>query len=124
DGGRPFCWKVSSDEGVVYVLGSVHCGKADMYPLAKPVEDAFERCMNLVVEADPEAVDPKVKQNTINEKGRYPAGDSISKHLTKDGLKVVKDFCERSGTPFEKLESLRTWMLTFHIVYYEADKLG
>ena len=35
-------WKVTSPTSTVYLLGSIHLGSKDMYPLPKEIEDAFE----------------------------------------------------------------------------------
>ena len=50
-------WKVSSADNVAYLLGSIHLGSKDMYPLAKEIEDAFERSAALIVEVDINHVD-------------------------------------------------------------------
>lgn len=47
-----FLWKVSSDVNTVYILGSVHIARADLYPLDEVIEDAYDRSKNLVVEID------------------------------------------------------------------------
>ena len=45
-------WKVSSKDNVVNLLGSIHAGSKEMYPLAKEIEAAFEESSTLAVEAD------------------------------------------------------------------------
>ncbi len=58
-------WKVSSGENVGYLLGSIHLGSKNMYPLAKEVEDAFERSTALIVEVDINRVDQQGMQAMI-----------------------------------------------------------
>jgi len=36
-----FAWRVAGDPGTVYLLGSIHVGKPDLYPLPQPIEQAF-----------------------------------------------------------------------------------
>ena len=33
-----FAWRVAGDPGTVYLLGSIHAGKPDLYPLPQPIE--------------------------------------------------------------------------------------
>ena len=47
-----FLWEVSSLTNRAYLFGTVHAGKAQWYPLPKPVEEAFAASKVLVVEAD------------------------------------------------------------------------
>ena len=36
-GQKLFCWKVTGPKGVVYLLGTLHVGSADFYPLAEKI---------------------------------------------------------------------------------------
>ena len=38
---KHFLWKVTGPKGVVYLLGTIHAGKADFYPLPSIIEDSF-----------------------------------------------------------------------------------
>src|SRR4051794_3172389 len=50
-------WKVSSGENVAYLVGSIHLGSKEMYPLAEEFENAFQRSAVLIVEVDINHVD-------------------------------------------------------------------
>ena len=50
--GKSFLWKVQSKTNTLYILGSVHFLKKEMYPLNKKIEDAFDKSEVLVVEAN------------------------------------------------------------------------
>lgn len=47
---QAFFRKVSSPSNAIYLLGSIHVGSKDMYPMPKEIEQAFERSTALVVE--------------------------------------------------------------------------
>ncbi len=51
-----FAWQVRSDSAVVTMMGSVHFGREDFYPLAPVIEQAYEEADALAVEVD--ALDP------------------------------------------------------------------
>jgi NADPH:quinone reductase-like Zn-dependent oxidoreductase len=53
-----FLWRVSGGSGTVYLLGSVHVGKADLYPLPREIEQLFESSDFLVEETDFSKADP------------------------------------------------------------------
>ena len=40
---KHFLWRVTGPKGVVYLLGTIHVGKADFYPLPSIIEDSFKR---------------------------------------------------------------------------------
>src|SRR5262245_52409608 len=64
-------WKVTSPTSTAYLLGSIHLGSKDMYPLPKEIEDAFAASTALLVEADVRHVDMAQMQAMVLEKGLY-----------------------------------------------------
>ena len=45
-------WKVTSKTGTLYLQGSIHALKADSYPLAPAMEEAYTASRTLVLEVD------------------------------------------------------------------------
>lgn len=67
--------------GNIYLLGSVHMGKSDFYPLRTAITEAFGQAGALVVEVDLNAVDQQRLQAWIAAHGVYPAGESLRDHV-------------------------------------------
>ncbi len=55
--GKHFFWKVQTDSSTAYLLGSIHMGKPDMYPLPAIINNAFDSSDVLVVEVNIKNVD-------------------------------------------------------------------
>jgi len=49
---KHFLWKVTGPKAVVYLLGTIHAAKADLYPLPAIIEDSFEKADKLIEEID------------------------------------------------------------------------
>jgi uncharacterized protein YbaP (TraB family) len=49
---KHFLWRVTGPKGVVYLLGTIHVGKADFYPLPSIIEDSFKNADTLIEEVD------------------------------------------------------------------------
>jgi uncharacterized protein YbaP (TraB family) len=47
---QPELFQVASPTNVLFLLGSYHVGKPEMYPLPKPIEDKFGACGILLLE--------------------------------------------------------------------------
>lgn len=45
-------WKIDNGKNTAYILGSIHVGRADVYPLPDTIENAFYESKNLAVELD------------------------------------------------------------------------
>ncbi len=53
-------WKMESDDGnLTYMLGSIHMGSEEMYPLPKVITDAFDKSEVLVLEVNLNDADPQ-----------------------------------------------------------------
>ncbi|HVX66984.1 MAG TPA: TraB/GumN family protein, partial [Bryobacteraceae bacterium] len=51
-------WKATSPTNTVYLVGSLHFGTPDMYPLPETIQSAFQKSSALVVEIDLNKVGP------------------------------------------------------------------
>jgi uncharacterized protein YbaP (TraB family) len=49
---KSFLWRVQSKTNTVFVLGSIHYLKKEVYPLNEKIEKAFDQADILVVEAN------------------------------------------------------------------------
>jgi len=108
-------WHVASETGSVYLLGSVHVGTDDMYPLPKEIEDAYKKSDAVAVEADITASDKAKVQGIIMSKGVYGEGDSLSKHLSKDNVKKLKEFCKKEEIEYTQLKMMKPWLAAIQI---------
>lgn len=77
-----FLWEVRSKTATVYLMGSFHMFKRDMYPLDNCINGAFSKADTLVVEINMDAVDQDKMSAMFNERGRYPKGVTIEQRLS------------------------------------------
>ena len=94
---RHLFWKVTGSQGVVYLFGTIHIGKAEFYPLPQVVEDDFRQADTLVEEVnldDPDEI-AYVKQ-WVTEHGSYPADDLVTNHLSDVTRSHLADYLKKS----------------------------
>lgn len=48
----PLFWEISSDQNIIYALGSIHVAKEEIYPLSKTIMDAYDNSSCVVFERD------------------------------------------------------------------------
>ncbi len=123
-GEKTFLWKVSSGTTTVYLLGSVHMAKQDLYPLAKSIEEAFDRSKILVVEADEGKMEPVKIQQLVLEKGLYKPGESLSTKLSKEKLKTVEALVAKLGLKMDQVDQMKPWFLSVNASVMALSKLG
>jgi uncharacterized protein YbaP (TraB family) len=103
-------WKASSPHSTIYLLGSIHLGSSDMYPLPRHIEDAFRRSSVLVVEVDLNKIDQSKLQPLLMSKGMYPFNDSLWNHVSPETRTLVTRFCNENGLPSEAFARVKPWL--------------
>ncbi len=117
-------WKVTSPTSTVYLLGSIHMGSKDMYPLPQEIEDAFDGSAALLVEADIRHIDMAQAQALVFEKGMYGAEDSLWNHVSPETRKMVEEFGGKYSLPMDGLVHLKPWVVALTISTVPMMKAG
>ncbi len=106
-------WKISSARNTVYLLGSIHLGSGDFYPLPEHIEEAFEKSYVLVVEVDLRRLDQTKLLGLLSANGLYPLDDSLWNHVSADTHQRVVEFCQQHGVDAEAFARMKPWLAAF-----------
>ena len=117
-------WKATSEKNVTYLLGSIHLGSKDMYPLPKEIEDAFDSSTALAVEVDIIHVDKAKLQVLIRDLGLYPGDDLLWNHVSEKTRQNVEQFCSTYGLPADKIAKMKPWMVAVSAGLITMMKIG
>ncbi|HXX36446.1 MAG TPA: TraB/GumN family protein, partial [Thermodesulfobacteriota bacterium] len=120
---KSFLWKVQSKTNTVYVLGSIHFARKDIYPLNQKVENAFDQSDLLVVEANVNDI-KKIDIQKLMEQAVYPDNDTLEKHISPETIESLKKETGGLGIPFELVNKQKPWFLAMTLVALESIKLG
>eukprot|EP00831_Metopus_contortus_P075367 TRINITY_DN69093_c0_g1_i1.p2 TRINITY_DN69093_c0_g1~~TRINITY_DN69093_c0_g1_i1.p2 ORF type:complete len:127 (-),score=13.60 TRINITY_DN69093_c0_g1_i1:34-378(-) len=80
-GGEMMFWKVSDNDSSVYLLGSMHFGKADFYPLPAVIESAYQNSDLLGVEIDMLNIDSTAMTKSLIQYMSYTDGSKLIDHI-------------------------------------------
>jgi len=120
---KNFLWKVQSKTNVVYVLGSIHYLKKEVYPLDEKIENAFDKSDILVVEANINDIKKEDIQKLIGS-AFYPENETLEKNVSKETYELVKKAFGELGLPPEVINKQRPWFLALTLASLETLKLG
>jgi len=120
---KNFLWKVRSDTNTVYLLGSVHFMKEDIYPLNRKIEEAFEKSEYLVVEANVNDV-ANIGVEKLIESAFYTGNDTLEKHVSAETYELVKKEFEGLGFPIWIINRQKPWFLALSASSLEIMKQG
>jgi len=116
-------WRVSGGSGEAWLLGSLHFGRADMYPLAPAIRRAFEESDTLVVEANILEVDAAMLQNLATQ-GMYPQGETLEGHVSAETWRGLEQAAERFGLPVAAFQRQRPWLVAITLTTMELNRRG
>jgi uncharacterized protein YbaP (TraB family) len=117
-------WKATSGANTLYLLGSIHIGSKDMYPLPKEFEDAFAASKTLIVEVDIGKVDMQKMQAMVLSRGMYGGGDSLWNHVDSDVRKQLEEFCDQYQMPAMVLAQMKPWLVSITVATLPMIKNG
>lgn len=104
-----FLWTVTSKTATVHMFGTLHQGHPGLYPLPKEVEDAFAQSGTLAVEFNAAAHDRKKLEELFKSRREYPAGESLSKSVSKETIDQIRRLNEKRDFNIADLERMRPW---------------
>jgi uncharacterized protein len=122
---KHFLWQVTGPKGVVYLLGTIHVGKADFYPLPSIIEDSFKKADTLVEEIDiSEPAETAHLQRRVIEDGSYPNADAITNHLSEATRSHLAAYVNKGGLPEPAIAHMRPWLVSMLVVQLELKRMG
>lgn len=105
-------WKVSSDSMTIYLVGSIHFGAKQMYPLPKIFDTAFRQAADVVEELPPELPDSDFAALAQKYDILYGSGDDVFNHLSPTTGDRLRQFFKDNGWPVDRAQMLSPWLLS------------
>ncbi len=123
-GGEMMFWKVSDDDSSVYLLGSIHFGKAEFYPMPNVVETAYTESQVLGVEIDISSLDENAVQKIIMDNMYYQDGTKLIDHLSQETVDILTEYLKEKDMDITMFESMKPGMLILTISVLESQLAG
>ncbi|MCK8045859.1 TraB/GumN family protein [Shewanella sp. 1CM18E] len=112
---KPPFYQITYQGQTAYLLGSIHVGSAEFYPLAAQIEQAFERSAALVVEADVRGA------NVPALLAKYGADKVPMDSETKS---VMTAYCQHQQRVCAALENFAPWLQSMQLSIGRYAALG
>ncbi|WP_027340120.1 TraB/GumN family protein [Halonatronum saccharophilum] len=122
--GDNFLWEVSSENNRVYILGSIHLAKKDIYPLDPIIEESFNRSDYLVIEANIQDIDESLMQQFVLQRGLYMDGSNLRSNISKDLYDQVLEEGQKYGLDPFQLNFMRPWLISVTLEMLRFESLG
>lgn len=122
--GKHFLWQVDSPTTRIYLMGSIHLLRPDVYPLAPVIEEAFVASDVLVLEADPFAAPQEELQQTIMAYATYPDGQTLQSQLSEQEYFELQSILLEAGIPSKRVQQYQPWYVTTMVDQALSNRLG
>ncbi|MBN2301837.1 MAG: TraB/GumN family protein [Lentisphaerae bacterium] len=125
DEGKSFLWEAKSADATIYILGSLHLCKPEIYPLCPVISAAYESSDILAVEIN--INDPKSQMKALAiglQKGMYKGDKNLGNSLSGKSLARLKMFLAENGIQYDLIQQMKPWYLSVFLTMREAGRLG
>lgn len=96
-GSKGIFYEIRHSDTTIYLFGSVHVGREDMYPLHPKVEEAFNTADYLAVEVNINQTSQLDALKHVLTGGMYLDGTTVQDHLSEDVFRQLEDALEPHG---------------------------
>lgn len=124
ESGNHFLWQVDSPTARVYVLGSIHLLRQDIYPLAPVIEEAFTASDVLVLEADVFGKSPEALLQSSLDDAMYAPGRTLQSELDPLDYMELMGLLSQVDIPIQTVQQYRPWFLSLMVEQVLWARLG
>jgi uncharacterized protein YbaP (TraB family) len=121
---RNFGWKVTGNQNVIYLVGSVHLLTKNFYPLNPALEKAYKESDLLVEEIDIAEMTGTGSQLSVLTRGLQPSSKPLDTVLSAATMALLSKKAQDVGLPIEALKQFKPWMIALTIEAMEWQKAG
>jgi uncharacterized protein len=123
---RHFLWSVADDkgDGRVYLLGSLHLCRPDMYPLPELMDAAYRDSKAVALEVK---LDERTQTEIASKFVKYGLnehGVGLTGQLAKETQRALDAYCASNKVARETFERMRPWFAGITITLMELQKAG
>lgn len=124
--GTAFMWEVKAREGggKLYLLGSIHVGKDDLYPLKPVITNAFESSDVLAVECDAMAALQRPDYMDLMAKLMYTDGTTVKDHIPADLYEKTDAFLKEKGLSLKLFSMFKPVVISDSILDLAMEEWG
>ena len=117
-------WEVKGKTNAVFLLGSLHLMKKNMYPLDAAIENAYKKAEVVVFETDMAVMESPEFAMKLMAEATYPEGETLKQNLPEATYSMVVSNLQASLGSAEPFEKFKPWMVAVTLVAVELQKLG
>ncbi len=117
---KHFLWQIQSQKATVFLLGSIHLAKEELYPLDPIITDSYDSSDFLVVEVDMNKANPL----EIMKRATYQDGQTLKSSLKLEVFNKMKDAFDSLKMPEILYSKMKPWFAVMTLTNLKLMKEG
>ena len=119
-GSKGLLWKAVNGDNTLYLLGTIHLDRSNVYPLHRSIREAIEASQTVIFELD---LNDTQGMAYLQELMVYTDGTTLSDHISPELYQRCQAAWEAVGMPAEYLDLYKPWALasTFGTLSLQDD---
>lgn len=121
----PLLWKVTGPgDSRVYLLGSFHLLRAEDYPLAADVDQAFAASNRLMFELSPEDMQSPELGRKMMQAAVRTDGSELRRDLDAPTWTKLQAYAAANNLPLAQLQGMKPWFVGLTITLSQLTRMG
>ena len=121
----PLLWKVTGPgDSQLYLLGSFHLLRADDYPVAPEVDQAFAASRRVVFELSPQDMQSPDLTRKMLQAAMRTDGSELKRDLDTATWTRLQDYARANNLPLAQLQGMKPWFVGLTITLSQFAKMG
>lgn len=120
----PLLWTLEGGDSRVHLLGSIHVLRAEDYPLAPEVEDAFAAAGQVVFELDPEEALSPAAGMALTRAAQASPDQALPGLLEAEEYAALRRLAAAKGVPDPVVSGFQPWFVSLALALGAASQAG
>ncbi len=121
---KHFLWKAQSNTSTIHLLGSLHFGSTEMFPLPTVITDAYDSSDTLIVEVNADQQKLKEASDILIKTGTYIDGSNLQDHISAKTWEQVSNTAELQKLDINRLKVQKPWLICFTLAALSIERSG
>lgn len=123
-GSKPALYQVQKGSLKLFVVGSIHAGKDNFYPLAPEIEQAFEQSDTLYLEITPEQMSPSKVGRAMREYALLSTPLPLKMRMSDKLYQQLLVTIEKYQLPAHQLMFMKDWSIIIQLTVAAIQEMG
>lgn len=123
-GASPALYLAQKDDLTIYLLGSIHAGRDNFYPLADHIQQAFANSDELLLELAPSQMTPPLMQQAMSKYGTLSTPKPLQQRMSQPLYQQVEKIIGDARLPAHQLIFRRDWAIVIQLTMATINQMG